>query len=80
MADQAQDIHAAIEAARTEARDICDQKGANSPECAAAWDVVEELQAAASHQQVAAKANAKTAFQIYCEENPDADECRIYED
>lgn len=40
-----------IEAARDDARSICDAKGATSPECAAAWDVVEELQAAASHQR-----------------------------
>ncbi|NEP54246.1 MAG: CBS domain-containing protein [Moorea sp. SIO3C2] len=40
-----------IEAARDDARTICEAKGATSPECAAAWDVVEELQAAASHQK-----------------------------
>jgi len=39
-----------IEAARDDARSICAEKGDQSPECAAAWDVVEELQAAASHQ------------------------------
>lgn len=37
-----------IEAARDDARSICAEKGATSAECAAAWDVVEELQAAAS--------------------------------
>lgn len=76
MTEQTQDIHAAIEAARAEARAICTAKGDDSPECAAAWDVVEELQATASHQQV----NAKTPFQRYCEENPEADECRLYDD
>ncbi len=40
-----------IEVAREEARRVCEQKGATSPECAAAWDVVEELQAAAAHQR-----------------------------
>ena len=40
-----------IEAARDDARTICETKGATSPECAAAWDIVEELQAAASHQR-----------------------------
>ncbi len=67
-----------IEAAREEARAICAEKGPTSPECAAAWDVVEELQAEASHQR--AEKKGKTSFQAYCEENPDADECRIYED
>ena len=67
-----------IEAAREEARAICEAKGPTSPECAAAWDVVEELQAEASHQRVEQK--GKTSLQAYCEENPDADECRLYED
>ncbi len=67
-----------VEAAREEARSVCKQKGTTSPECAAAWDIVEELQAEASHQRQ--KKPAKTPFQIYCEENPEADECRLYED
>ena len=37
-----------IEAAREDARNICAEKGPTSPECAAAWDIVEELQAAAA--------------------------------
>lgn len=40
-----------IEVAREEARRVCEQKGATAPECAAAWDVVEELQATAAHQR-----------------------------
>ena len=32
-----------LEAAREDARAICDEKGDTSRECAAAWDVVEEL-------------------------------------
>ena len=40
-----------IEAARDDARKTCEVKGATSPECAAAWDIVEELQAAASRQR-----------------------------
>jgi CBS domain-containing protein len=70
-----------IEAAREEARDICKAKGTTSPECAAAWDAVEEIQAAAAHQRVAKEEKkGKTAFAKYCEENPDADECKIYDD
>lgn len=66
-----------IEVAREEARAICAQKGATSPECAAAWDIVEELQAQAAHQRMEKK--TKTAFQEYCEANPDADESRVYD-
>lgn len=41
-----------IEAAREDARQICQEKGATSKECAAAWDVVEEMQAESAHQRV----------------------------
>jgi hypothetical protein len=41
-----------IEIAREDARNICIAKGTTSPECAAAWDVAEELQAEAVHQRV----------------------------
>ena len=71
-------IEEQIEAAREEARFICEAKGATSSECAAAWDVVEELQAEAAHQRVN-KENL-TSLQKYCEENPNAVECKIYED
>ena len=67
-----------IEVAREDARTICAAKGGTSPECAAAWDVVEELQAEAAHQKV--KKQGQDSLQVYCEANPDASECRIYED
>lgn len=66
-----------IQAAIVEAREICSQKGINSKECATAWDIVEELQAEAAHQR--AQSLEKTAFEIYCEENPEAIEARIYD-
>lgn len=45
---------------------------------AAAWDTVEELSAAASH----AKDNAQKEdpLEKFCEDDPSADECRVYED
>lgn len=61
------------------ARDACDVSGASSAECAAAWDAVEELQAEASHQRQESGAQ-KSSLETYCDENPDADECRVYED
>ncbi|CAD5981235.1 putative protein MK0525 [Planktothrix tepida] len=66
-----------IEQAIEEARATCSEKGATSKECAAAWDIVEELQAEASHQK--AERLEKTAFDLYCEENPDAVEARVYD-
>jgi len=44
-----------LDVAREEAREICAAKGATSPECAAAWDEVEELQAAASDKRQSEK-------------------------
>jgi hypothetical protein len=67
-----------IDKERSEARVVCDTKGSESSECAAAWDAVEELQAEASHQKQSAKP-AKTSFEKYCDANPDADECRVYD-
>lgn len=72
------DIEAKIEQERQAAKSVCDIKGSNSGDCAAAWDVVEELQAEASHQRQ--KTKKKNAFEQYCDANPDADECRVYED
>ncbi len=66
-----------IEAAIEEARNICAEKGVTSKECAAAWDVVEELQAEAAHQK--AEKLDKTAFDLYCEDNPEAAEARSYD-
>jgi hypothetical protein len=72
------DIHAQIQAEREAARAICDQKGEADPECAVAWDTVEELQAEAAHQREQEK--PKSSLEQYCDANPDAAECRVYDD
>jgi CP12 domain len=72
------DIQQKIEQELEEARAVCDVSGASSAECAAAWDAVEELQAAASHQKV--EEEEKTSLETYCDDNPDAAECRLYDD
>ena len=61
-----------------QAREVCSTEGATSGECAAAWDVVEELQAEASHQRQ--NNPEKSSLEKYCDTNPDAPECRVYED
>jgi CBS domain-containing protein len=66
-----------IEKARLSARQICAERGATSNDCAAAWDIVEELQAELAHQK--AQTIEKTYFEQYCEENPSAFEARIYD-
>ncbi|AGY56733.1 Calvin cycle protein CP12 [Gloeobacter kilaueensis] len=67
-----------IEQEKAEAKQICSINGDGSPQCAAAWDAVEEVQAAASHVQ--SKEKKPNSLQSYCADNPDAIECRIYED
>lgn len=59
------------------ARDVSAKQGLRSAAAAEAWDEVEELQAAAAHQQ--AQKLPKTAFEEYCESHPDADEARVYD-
>ncbi|WP_427159373.1 CP12 domain-containing protein [Aliinostoc sp. HNIBRCY26] len=59
------------------ARVVCEQKGVRSEECAAAWDVVEELQSEIAHQK--AEKIHKTAFEDYCDEYPEALEARLYD-
>ncbi|HIK18597.1 MAG TPA: Calvin cycle protein CP12 [Leptolyngbyaceae cyanobacterium M33_DOE_097] len=58
-----------------QARSACAVNGDQSNECAAAWDIVEELQAALSHRKTA----QKSSLEIYCDQNPGAAECRIYD-
>ena len=62
-----------IQTAIEQARQACSTNGSFSSECAVAWDIVEELHAAASHQR------DKSYFEQYCEKRPEADECRIYD-
>ncbi len=71
------DIQQKIDQELQEARAVCDTKGGSSPECAAAWDAVEELQAEASHQR---QTKPKNSLEQYCDDNPEAAECRIYDD
>ncbi len=73
------DIKSKIEQELENARATCGTSGDTSSECAAAWDVVEELQAEASHQKHKTT-NTKTSLEEYCDANPDAAECRIYDD
>ncbi|KAG2588095.1 hypothetical protein PVAP13_5NG194300 [Panicum virgatum] len=59
------------------AEETCAEETA-SGECAAAWDEVEELSAAASHARDKLKENSDP-LENYCKENPEADECRTYD-
>jgi hypothetical protein len=69
-------IQEQIEKERQAARQACETSGEGSTECAIAWETVEELQAEASHQK---QKVAKNSLQEYCDDNPDALECRVYD-
>ncbi|CAN4113402.1 unnamed protein product [Withania somnifera] len=58
------------------AEEACNENPA-SGECAAAWDVVEEASAAASHARE--KKKQDDPLENYCKENPETDECRTYD-
>ena len=66
-----------LQTALANARQICAEQGANSKDCAAAWDIVEEMQAELSHQR--AQKPVVHYFDEYCQENPDAAEARVYD-
>lgn len=70
-------IQEKIDQEREQARALCNTEGSSSAECAAAWDAVEELQAEAAHKR---GAKEKNSLEQYCDANPDAAECRIYDD
>lgn len=46
------------------------------------WDNVEELSAAAAHKKVAFENDpvSNDPLEQFCDDNPDADECRVYDD
>jgi uncharacterized protein YgiB involved in biofilm formation len=73
--NDAAEIERQLQTLIEQAHDACATSGAVSSECAAAWDAVEEVQAAIADR----RSNAKSNFERYCEEHPDAGECRIYD-
>lgn len=68
-------IKAKIAEEVSKAKEMTEKHGKTSREAALAWDIVEELEAEASHM----RANTKTSdpLEKYCEESPEADEVSI---
>lgn len=66
-----------IATAIAEARAVSAREGASSQASIIAWETVEELQAEAAHRR--ATQLPKTAFEEYCEQNPEVQEARLYE-
>ncbi|KAJ1397912.1 hypothetical protein SESBI_31393 [Sesbania bispinosa] len=65
-----------VEESIKNAEEACSEN-ATAGECAAAWDEVEELSAAASHARD--KKKESDPLENYCKENPESDECRTYD-
>ncbi|KAI6694606.1 hypothetical protein NL676_022316 [Syzygium grande] len=59
-----------------EAEEKCSENPV-SGECAAAWDEVEELSAAASHARDRKKES--DPLESYCKDHPETDQCRTYD-
>jgi len=60
-----------------EAQEVCQGKE-SSEECRVAWDEVEEVSQAKAHFRL--RSQKQDPLEAYCKENPETDECRIYED
>ncbi|WIA14286.1 hypothetical protein OEZ85_002820 [Tetradesmus obliquus] len=75
-----EEIEKKVEQAIKDADTTC--KESDAAHCAAAWDNVEELSAAAAHKKVAVQNDpiSTDPLEQFCDDNPDADECRVYED
>ena len=65
-----------VEESIKKAEEACSDDPAGG-ECAAAWDEVEELSAAASHARDRKKES--DPLEDYCKDNPESDECRTYD-
>lgn len=75
-----QQVQKVLEQTIKEAEEVC-EGDAKTGECAAAFDAVEEVSAALAHKKTAMKASgAGDPLEAFCDDNPDADECRIYDD
>jgi hypothetical protein len=74
------EIDKKVEEAIKTANETCADNDA--AHCAAAWDNVEELSAAAAHKKVAFANDpvSNDPLEQFCDDNPDADECRVYDD
>lgn len=66
-----------IEKKVTEAKEVC-EGDATSDECKVAWDEVEEVSQAKADLRL--KMQKQDPLESFCQENPETDECRVYED
>ncbi|KAK0576541.1 hypothetical protein LWI29_019260 [Acer saccharum] len=61
----------------SEAKQVC-EGDKTSDECKVAWDEVEEVSQAKADLML--KLQKQDPLEFFCQDNPETDECRIYED
>ncbi|KAF3619819.1 Calvin cycle protein CP12-3, chloroplastic [Capsicum chinense] len=67
-----------IEKKVKEAKEVCGED-ARSAECKVAWDEVEEVSQAKAHLRIKLQLN-EDPLEPYCQDHPETEECRTYED
>ncbi|KAL7085737.1 hypothetical protein ACP275_14G297500 [Erythranthe tilingii] len=68
-----------IEKKVMEAKQVCGEDE-TSDECKVAWDEVEEVSQAKADLRLKLHHLQQDPLEHFCQENPETDECRIYED
>lgn len=68
-----------IEEKVNEAKQVC-EGDATSDECKVAWDEVEEVSQAKADLRLKLEVQKLDPLESFCQDNPETDECRIYED
>ncbi|XP_021646393.1 calvin cycle protein CP12-3, chloroplastic [Hevea brasiliensis] len=66
-----------IEKKVMEAKEVC-EGDQTSDECKVAWDEVEEVSQAKADFRL--KLEKQDPLEYFCQDNPETDECRVYED
>jgi CBS domain-containing protein len=67
-----------LQQAIKKSREVCANTSPGSEECAAAWDLVDELQAEIAHQE--AKRIEITAFEEFCQEFPETLQGEVFDE
>ncbi|XP_008799141.1 calvin cycle protein CP12-3, chloroplastic [Phoenix dactylifera] len=70
-----------IERKVEEAKAACEgEEGKGSDGCKVAWDEVEEVSQAMAHLRRRLAESDRDPLESFCQDNPETDECRVYED
>jgi hypothetical protein len=72
-------IQTKIDEVRQQAREVCAENPA-STDCVLIHEELEELSSEKAHRQAKSEEGRKNSLLDYCDQNPDAAECRLYED